>query len=141
VPGEKINTVYFVACGGSYGGFYPAFYLLEHESTALRTSMFTSNEFVHALPKNCGNNAIVICCSMRGTPETIEAARRAKEAGAVTVALYVEDSELIDICDYKYKYQGISEDASRSEEVNSSVALTMAFEILEQFEGYDHYED
>lgn len=139
--GKKIDTVYFVACGGSYGGFYPAFYLLEHESTTLRTGMFTSNEFVHALPKNCGPNAIVISCSMRGTPETIEAVRVAREAGAVTLALYVQDSELTEICDYIYKYQSIAEDDSRAEEVNSSVALRMAFEILEQFEGYEHYED
>ncbi|ULT59520.1 SIS domain-containing protein [Neobacillus drentensis] len=141
VPGKTIDTVYFVACGGSYGGFYPAFYLLEHESTTLRTAMFTSNEFVHALPKNCGHNTIVICCSMRGTPETIEAARIAREAGAVTIALYVLDSKLTENSDYRYKYQSIAEEASRQEEVNSSVALRIAFEILEQFEGYEHYED
>lgn len=63
--------------------------------------MYTSNEFVYATPKYVNKNTLAIIVSMRGTPETCQAAKIAKEKGAVTMALYVDESELTEICDYK----------------------------------------
>ena len=40
-----VDSVYLVACGGSFAGFYPAKYLLDHASRTLRCAMFTANEF------------------------------------------------------------------------------------------------
>ncbi len=136
-----IKRVYFVACGGSYAGFYPAFYLIEHESPNLVTGIYTSNEFVHALPKGVDQNSIVVLCSMRGTPETTEAAKAARNAGAATVALYVQESELTTVSEYAIQYESIALDESKVENVNSSIGLMFAFELLYQLEGYSHYAD
>lgn len=136
-----INSICFIACGGSYAGFFPANYLIDRESKTLKTAMYTSNEFVHAAPKSCGKNTIAVVCSMRGTKETGEAAKVAKEMGATTVALYVEESYMTEISDYKIQYESIALDETAVENVNSSLALNFAFELLHQLEGYEYYLD
>ncbi|MFL0252374.1 sugar isomerase [Clostridium neuense] len=136
-----IDSVYFIACGGSYAGFFPAKYLIDRESRKLKTAMYTSNEFVHAVPKSCGKNTIAVVCSMRGTKETCEAARVAKETGATTVAFYVQESHMTEISDYKIKYESIALDESLVQNVNSSMELNFAFELLHQLEDYEYYED
>lgn len=40
-----INSVVWIAAGGSYGGFYPAQYFMDREATGIRSQSFTSNEF------------------------------------------------------------------------------------------------
>lgn len=136
-----IDSVYFVACGGSFAGFYPAKYLLDKESKTLKTQMYTSNEFVHAVPKSCGKNTLVIACSMRGTKETGVAVEVANATGATTIALYVEESHMTEIAQYKYQYESIALDETKVENVNSSVGLHMAFELLHQLEGYEYYKE
>ena len=107
-----VDSVYLVACGGSFAGFYPVKYLLDHASRTLRCAMFTANEFVHALPDACRPNSIVLGCSMRGTPETGEAVRAAREHGAATVAFYVQESKMTGYSEYKVQYETIAEDVS-----------------------------
>lgn len=136
-----IDSVYFVACGGSFAGFYPAKYLLDRESKTLKSQLYTSNEFVHAMPKSCGKNTLVIACSMRGTKETGVAVEVANAAGAATLALYVEESHMTEVAQYKYKYESIALDESKVENVNSSIALHMAFELLHQLEDYEYYSE
>ena len=85
-----IANVVWVAAGGSNGGNYPAQYFMEHESTQVVSHAYTSNEFVRATPRFVGENTLAVVVSMRGTAETIEAARVAKSLGAATVAVYVD---------------------------------------------------
>lgn len=136
-----IQNVVWVAAGGSNGGFYPAQYFMDREAAQIRSQMFTSNEFVYAPPKFCGPNTLAVFCSMRGTPETCEAARIAKERGAVTMGLYVRESPLTEVCDYKIPYQSIALDESRQEKVNSSIGLNLAMTLVNETEGYTGYED
>ncbi len=63
---------------------------------------------------------------MRGTKETCEAARVAKDHGAYVIAVYVEESPLTEVCDQKIKYESIALDESKTERVNSSVGLLIA---------------
>lgn len=140
-PKGGIQNVVWVAAGGSYGGFYPAQYFMDREAAHIRSQMFTSNEFVYAPPGFCGPQTLAVFCSMRGTPETCEAARIAKELGAVTVGLYVQESRLTEICDYTIPYQSIALDESRQEQVNSSIGLNLAVNLLHETEGYEGYED
>ena len=135
-----VDSVYLVACGGSFAGFYPAKYLLDHASRTLRCAMFTANEFVHALPDACGPNSIVLGCSMRGTPETGEAVRAARERGAATVAFYVQESKMTGYSEYKVQYETIAEDVSRAEQTNAALELQFCFELLHQKEGCPLYE-
>jgi fructoselysine 6-phosphate deglycase len=134
-----IKNMYFVACGGSLGGFYPALYLMEHVSKEIRTGFFTSNEFVHAPPDACGPASLVLACSMRGTSETIEAVKTAKKRGATTVVFYVEESDLARNADYAIPYESISLDETRIENTNASLQLRFCFELLHQLENYPFY--
>ncbi len=136
-----IQNVVWIAAGGSNGGFYPAQYFMDRESRTLRSQSFTSNEFVFATPKFVGENTLAVICSMRGTPETCEAAGIAKEKGAATIGLYVLESELTRICDYNIKYESIALDESRTERVNSSIGLSIAMTLTELTEGYEGYAD
>lgn len=134
-----VRDVAWVAAGGSMGGFWPGHWFLEHEAHGIRTHLCTSNEFVMATPLFVGPGTVVVVCSMRGTPETCEAARVAKGRGAVTVGLYVQESDLTTICDHMIAYESIALDESRTERVNSTIALCLAIELLQQTEGYPHH--
>ncbi|BDR60063.1 sugar isomerase [Lactobacillus xylocopicola] len=135
-----IRQVIWVGAGGSFGGFYGANYFLEQESTKLFTSMCTSGEFVYAAPRNLDENTLVVLCSMRGTRETVISAKIAKERGASTIALYVDESALIKISDYHIKYESLALDESRIERVNGSIGLCIAMNLLNEVEGYANYD-
>lgn len=78
---------------------------------------------------------------MRGTKETIEAAKVAKELGAVTISQYVEESELTEVCDYNVQYGSIWEDDEDQGKTNAGNALRIAMAIVDITEGYAGYED
>lgn len=82
-----LNTICFVACGGSLGASYPARYMLNAESRTLRILGMNSSEFVQATPKCIGENSLVIGISTKATPETVAALKVASGAGAATIAL------------------------------------------------------
>lgn len=136
-----IKNVVWVAAGGSHDGHYAAQYFMDRESTVVRSQMITSSEFVYAPPKGVGKNTIVVVTSMRGTKETIEAAKAAKELGAVTVSQYVEKSGLTEVCDYNVQYGSIWEDDKDQSKTNAGNALRMAMAIVDIVEGYDNYAD
>ena len=134
-----IKRVVWVAAGGSNGGFYPAHFFMEHESHRVPSQTYTSNEFVMNSPAYIDQNTLVVLCSMRGTPETCRAAQVAKDAGAVTIALYVNESNLTEIADHLIKYESIAIDESHTERVNSSVGLSIAMNLVNETEGYKNY--
>ena len=135
-----IRRVVWVGAGGSNGGNYPAQYFMEHESREIASASYTSNEFVHATPAYIDQSALVVAVSMRGTPETIEAARVARERGAATVAVYVDESGLTEVCDYRVQYDSLAVDESNMGRTNSAVVLMIAMELVEQVEGYAEYQ-
>lgn len=86
--GSGLRAVYLVGCGGARYATMPAHYLLERETTGLIVSHITSAEFAYAPPSQLGPATLVAVCSHTGaTPETIAAARRAKDAGATVAAV------------------------------------------------------
>lgn len=135
-----ITHVVWVGAGGSNGGNYPAQYFMDHEATKIASSSFTSNEFVHATPAYVNENTLVVTVSMRGTPETIVAAEVARELGAVTVGVYVDESRLTEVCEYKVRYGSLAVDDTNMGHTNSAVVLMIAMELLQQTEGYAEYE-
>lgn len=136
-----IDRVVWIGAGGSNGGNYPAHYFMEHEATTIVSSMYTSSEFVHAAPAYVGPRTLAVVVSMRGTPETIEAARVAKERGAATLAIYVDESGLTEVCDRKLHYDSVAIDESDMGRTNSAAVLDIAIELVQQTEGYADYED
>ncbi len=135
-----IRSVVFIAAGGSNGGNYPAQYFLDRESLTVRTQSFTSNEFVYAPPKFVNSNTLAVITSMRGTPETCRAAAVAKERGAATIGLYIQESELTRICDHNIQYESIMSDDADQGNTNAAWGLKIAMTVLDVVEGYDHYD-
>lgn len=135
-----IRRVVWIGAGGSNGGNYPAQYFMEHEARDIVSAMYTSSEFVYATPGYVDASTLVVAVSMRGTAETIEAARVAKKRGAATVAVYVDESELTEVCDYRVRYDSLALDESDMARTNSAVVLMMAMELVQQTEGYEQYQ-
>lgn len=135
-----ISKVIYVACGGSLAAFYPAKFLLEQESRQLRVGYYPANEFVHATPAALDQNTLVIGCSHGGnTPETVAALRLARERGAATVAFtWNEGSEISELGDQVIKYS-YGPDVVYSQK-KEALGLRMAMELLQQTEGWPHYQ-
>ena len=138
---SEINSVIFVGCGASKADLYPAKYFLDGNAKKLRVSHYTANEFNYATPEAVNETAIVITASLGGTtPETVQANSRAKELGAHVISLTRSVySALTKDADYVI-YHRFSESYSAKLE-KMGFALQLAMEILEEVEGYDHYEE
>lgn len=134
--GKKLRAVYWVACGGSEAALNAGRYYLQSNSRTLATGRFNSNLFVHAAPALLDDTCIVVCCTLKGTAETIEAMRTAEKAGAHTIALTgKEDTDMAKAAPTVILYNG-GGIASNS----TSTAVKIAAEILHQFEQDEHYE-
>lgn len=137
----QITEVFLVACGGSLVDLYPAKFFLASESCRLRSEIYTSNEFVHAVPKVIGERSLVIICSHTGdTPESVEAAKVAKAAGTFVVTLtHNESSHIAAYSDQNIVYEWGDESSVQ----NNPMAITLALclEILEHTEGYSKYHE
>lgn len=83
----KPDSVYFVSCGGSLATLYPGKYIIERETDKAYTAEYSANEFVHDPPARLGKRTLVVLNSQSGsTPETVAAAKLARERGAMTAA-------------------------------------------------------
>ena len=82
-----LKHVYFVACGGSKAAIYPGLYLLQSEAKTFSATTYTSNEFVHATPKELDDRCVAVICSLKATAETVEAVKKANSIGAITIAM------------------------------------------------------
>lgn len=60
---EKIEDVYFVACGGSLVDLYPGYYFVRTESKTMHADWITSKEFVVTPPTHLGKTSLVFICS------------------------------------------------------------------------------
>ena len=137
----RISEVFLVACGGSLVDLYPAKFFLASEGRRLRADLYTANEFVHAVPKALGDRSVVIVCSHSGdTPEAVEAARIAQDAGSLTATLtHKEPSRISAFADHNVVYEWGDESSVQ----NNPMAITLALclEILQDAEGYPGYHD
>lgn len=137
----EINTLFFVGCGASSAEQYPAQYFMDCNARKIRTSFYTANEFNYATPVSLDETAIVIACSLGGTtPETVAAAKLSQEKGAKVIAVTHDgNSPLAKNADYVIVHGFEKDYAAKLEKMNN--ILMLAVEVLNQYEGYDHYED
>ena len=137
----QISEVFLVGCGASLADLYPAKFLLASEACRLRADSYTANEFVYATPKALGNRSATILCSHSGgTEEAVEAAKIAQAAGALVITLtHNKASKFADYSDHNILYEW--GDESRVQNNPMAIALAISAEILQQTEGYAHYED
>lgn len=135
-----IKEVVFVACGGSQAAIYPGYFLLRSETRSLGTNIMNSNEFVHSTPKSIDERTVCIICSLNATAETVEAVKIANKLGAVTISMTgAPTTEMAKNGQYTLVYSnGVNQVYSDS---NQSNVLRLGFEILNQTEGYAHYDE
>lgn len=136
-----INSVCFVGCGASMAELYPGHYFLQDNARMLRSAVYSANEFVHATPASVGKNSIVITCSLGGnTPETVEASKKALSLGAKVIALtHTDGSPLSQHADFVILHGFEASYAAKLEKMTKN--LQLAVEILNLYEGYEHYEN
>lgn len=136
-----IKSVYFVGCGASKAELYPGKYFLDANARNIRTGHYTANEFLYATPAAVDETAIVITCSLGGTtPETVAASKKAMELGARVIAVtHADGSPLAKSAHYVIVHGFEKNYAAKLEKMTN--VLSLAVEILHQYEGYDHYDD
>ena len=142
---QKLDTkgglkhVYFVACGGSKAAIFPGLYLLQSEAKTFSATTYTSNEFVHATPKELDERCVAVICSLKATPETVKAVETANAKGAITIAMTGSmETGMAKVGQYIVVYSnGAPQDYSNS---NQACSLRIGFELLHQIEGWDKYD-
>lgn len=134
-----LKHVYFIACGGSKAAIFPGLYLLQSEAKTFGATTYTSNEFVHATPKELDERCVAVICSLKATPETVEAVKVANAAGAVTIAMTGSmETGMAQVGQYVVTYSnGDDQVYSDSNQANS---LRIGFELLKQLEDYENYD-
>lgn len=135
-----LRHIFFVACGGSQAAIYSGKYLLDCEAKSFDIKIYNSSEFINAAPKALGPNALVICCSLKATRETVDAVKFANDKGAVTIAMTgSNNTEMARVGQYVVVYSnGDNQIYSQS---NQAMSLRIAFELLHLYEDYPYYEE
>ncbi|MUV37216.1 Fructoselysine 6-phosphate deglycase [Lentibacillus sp. JNUCC-1] len=139
VKEKDINNIYFVACGGSLASLSTGDYFVDRE-LSIPSKAYTSNEFIHSNPKGLGNNSLVILRSHSGTtPETVEAAKFAREKGAITVAISIDtESPLCQEAEYTVHYN--YKDGSDAIDGEIGIFYTLVFSIINSLNPNEKYE-
>ena len=140
---KPIDTVIFIACGGSLTDLYNGHFLLQCESAKIRSYWMNANEFLHAVPKAFSENTLVIACSHSGnTAETVRGALYAQEHGASVIALTYNAGSKLDLSLPNYTSivyewgEGVSSKAKPE-----GIVLALVNELLSQREpGYGLYD-
>lgn len=130
----NINHVYFAACGGSMAFMQPAEYIINRECD-IPATILPAREFTSRNPHALNDHSIVVTCSHSGsTPETNEAAKFAKQKGALTIGIaFTPDSDLEKNSDYTLHYSwGKGTDAS---DLNTGVLYGFIFSFLKAITG------
>jgi fructoselysine 6-phosphate deglycase len=139
VKATKVKNVYFVACGGSMASLATGDYFLNRE-IEIPSRVYTSNEFVHVNPPGLGEGSVVILRSHSGTtPETVAAAKFARENGAVTIAISMEvDSPLCQEAEYTIHYN--YKDGSDAIDGETGIYYSLIFGLLNAVSPNEKYE-
>ncbi len=139
---KKIDSVFFVACGGSLTDLYNGHFFLQCESAEIRSFWMNANEFLHATPKALSENSLVIVCSHSGnTAESVKAAEFAHDQGAAVIAMTFKKGSKIDktMDGYTTWVYDWGEDVS-SKEKPEGMVLALMNELLHQTDKtYTHY--
>lgn len=88
---RRVESVYFVACGGSLATLYPGKYIVERETDRVGANLYNAAEFVCDPPARLNETSLVFFNSQSGsTPETVAAVQLAARRGALTVVFTAE---------------------------------------------------
>lgn len=141
VKAADVESIYLVGCGGSMAALAPMEYFFDTKCN-IPVKVYSSNEFVYRKPTRLNKNSLVITRSHSGTtPETIEATKMATEAGALTVAISMEEeSDLCKAAKYIIHYDYSKEKKIDLFERDTTVGLRLMASILNAIEPNEKYE-
>lgn len=132
---ETVSRVVLTACGGSYANMLPNEYILGTLAKNLEATVLNAAEFTSRNSSRVDADTVVILCSHSGTtPETVAAAKHARERGALTVAFTFDPtSPLAAESEYVIAYQH-GEGKSESY-VGGALILRLVAAVLEERDG------
>ncbi|MDR3518537.1 MAG: SIS domain-containing protein [Azospirillaceae bacterium] len=132
---EQVTEIYFVACGGSYALMMSGQYIIERESASIAGFAINAAEFLNRAPKRLGKTSVVILCSHSGTtPETVAAARFARNSGALVIGFtHAAGSPLDRESDHAILYT--FDPLTITPTHNAPLLISLAFGILATREG------
>lgn len=137
----ELKSVFFVGCGASMSDLFPAKYFLENNTRKLHVCIYTANNFNYSTPVAVDDTAVVITCSLSGgTPETVEATKLATKRGAHVISITNKAGSPLDVEAEYTIIHGFYESYGAKME-KPARALELACEILNEYEGYEHYDD
>lgn len=127
---DKLSNIFFVACGGSFAQMHIAKYAIDRESRSMVSHAYNSAEFIIRNSPQLGPSSVVVLSSTSGnTPETVEAAKFARQRGAYTIGLTVEPaSPLAKATDSVIGY--VSKQTEGHPESVGAVLLRIVFGLL-----------
>lgn len=132
----NIDSVFWIACGGSLIDLLPAHALTQREGTTMSSDAYTAREFDIMRPKRLGEHSLVVACSHSGnTPEVIQSCKIAQEAGAAVITFTNQEGSGIDLDSWTSWVYPWSDDVSQLK-VPAGITLLLAGELLDQQEGY-----
>jgi fructoselysine 6-phosphate deglycase len=132
---KSVTDIFFVACGGSYAHMLSNQYIVEREAKKIVGNALNAAEFKARAPQRLGENSIVITCSHSGTtPETVEAVKIAREAGALTISLTHELGSPLDRAS-EFTVSYVHSPLTMSPLHSAAVLARLAFGILKIREG------
>lgn len=132
---ESVTDIFFVACGGSYAHMLPNQYIVEREATAIVGNALNAAEFKARAPRRLGKNSVVIACSHSGTtPETVEAVKIARAAGALTISLTHDLGSPLDLAS-EFTVSYVHSQMTMSPIHAAAVLARLTFGILAAREG------
>lgn len=137
----ELKSVFFVGCGASMSDLFPAKYFLENNTRKLHVCIYTANNFNYSTPVAVDDTAVVITCSLSGgTPETVEATKLATKRGAHVISITNKAGSPLDVeAEYTIIHGFFESYGAKMEK--PARALELACEILNEYEGYEHYDD
>ncbi|MFH0878936.1 MAG: SIS domain-containing protein [Lentisphaerota bacterium] len=140
LQGKTFDQLYFVACGGSSALMYPSKFFADRHSRKMNCDYYNADEFIHLAPAALGERSLVITCSQEGkTPETVAAARFAKNRGATVIALAMKPgTPLEQVADHFVLYGHYL--TSPAIETSYGAVYMLTAGILEQNEGIPLFE-
>lgn len=131
---DTISRVVLTACGGSFAVMQPIEYLFGTKAVSLEATALNAAEFTSRASSRVDADTLVVLCSHSGTtPETVAAAKHARERGALTVAFTFDPtSPLAEASEHVVAYQ--HGEGKSEAHVGPALLLRLAAGILDDRE-------
>jgi fructoselysine 6-phosphate deglycase len=131
----SVARIILTACGGSYANMMPIEYFLDTRAASVESRAINAAEFTSRNSSRIDADTVVILCSHSGTtPETVAAARHARERGALTIAYTFDPaSPLAQESEYVIAYQ--HGEGKSEAHIGPTLLLRLAAGIVDDRDG------